>query len=560
MDITFSGPILIETLLLSKALEPLSATAKDELERIQNLDVSGFSEAEVRAYVLDPIVRILGYAKGSIFSVDLEKKIDFLNKNKFIDYKLTLWKENFWLIEAKKPNTNVAFAYDDLAQAVEYAVHPDVNAALVVLCDGQKLEIFDREVSLTAPVLHVDRQNLIVDFDKVRLLLEPWQIWFFQKRRIVRLLDKVFDKEFNLSRADEFKSLVQHRLDSKRSIILDNFRAQIKSEDAWEEAESHLRTTDDIELIDIHFFLRHSTRTIPVIINALVERSERRAFQVLYRMFPDHPRDMNDMFCMHALGFLMALEQKSISVQWLPTWLAGSERELGTAIRRLIALCLTSFAADESRKVILLSATAFRRIFKVLSISSEDQWRAGQIFHAIERYVAPELSWGQIVASPSHQVIQKLDNATLLATLEFVKRCRDDHGRFLTQSGKSKLAELWRMERALLASVPEYNRLRDERQLGECHPTEASNVAYDNLGHSCLCALKQFPAWKAYALSHHRLNIEAIAALGSWQAKEWLGLEATTELARPDDATIAARFFFGDVKILSALKAGYNFK
>jgi hypothetical protein len=106
--------------------------------------------------------------------------------------------ENFWLIEAKRPSPGrTKFGYADLAQAVEYAIHPDINAALVALCDGSLTEVFDREVSLTEPVLRVEQRDLVRDFDKLRVLLEPIQAWFFQKRRVVRLIDKVFDKEFN---------------------------------------------------------------------------------------------------------------------------------------------------------------------------------------------------------------------------------------------------------------------------------------------------------------------------------------------------------------------------
>jgi hypothetical protein len=93
---------------------------------------------------------------------------------KFPDYKFHLWRENFWLIEAKRPLAGgIKFGYDDLAQAVEYGIHPEINAALIVLCDGLITEIFDREVSLIKPVLHVEKCNLARDFDKLRLLLEP---------------------------------------------------------------------------------------------------------------------------------------------------------------------------------------------------------------------------------------------------------------------------------------------------------------------------------------------------------------------------------------------------
>ncbi len=74
-----------------------------------------------------------------------------------------------------------------------------------MLCDGLILEIFDREVSITEPVLHVDKANLRKDFNRIRAPVEPMQVWFFQKRRVVRLIDKVFDREFNLQRVAEFK-------------------------------------------------------------------------------------------------------------------------------------------------------------------------------------------------------------------------------------------------------------------------------------------------------------------------------------------------------------------
>jgi hypothetical protein len=110
---------------------------------------------EVRTYVIDRIITILGYDKGTVFSADLEHPVTFLGKNLFPDYRLTLWNENFWLIEAKRPRINkLAFEYDDFSQAVEYSVHPSINASLVVLCDGVKLEIFDREASVDAPMLH----------------------------------------------------------------------------------------------------------------------------------------------------------------------------------------------------------------------------------------------------------------------------------------------------------------------------------------------------------------------------------------------------------------------
>ncbi|MGH7079744.1 MAG: hypothetical protein ACREFU_16815 [Acetobacteraceae bacterium] len=58
----------------------------------------------MRGYIIDPIVRILGDDKGSIFSADLEHQLTFSGRQvKKADHKFALWNENFWLIEAKKP-------------------------------------------------------------------------------------------------------------------------------------------------------------------------------------------------------------------------------------------------------------------------------------------------------------------------------------------------------------------------------------------------------------------------------------------------------------------------
>jgi hypothetical protein len=108
--------IEIDQLLLSKKLEPLAEQHRAELEVIAKLDVSAFTEMEVRTYVIDRIIRILGYDKGTVFSADLEHPVTFLGKNIFPDYRLTLWNENFWLIEAKRPRMNKP-AFDRCAYA-----------------------------------------------------------------------------------------------------------------------------------------------------------------------------------------------------------------------------------------------------------------------------------------------------------------------------------------------------------------------------------------------------------------------------------------------------------
>ena len=120
----YGQPLSFERLQQFKALAPLASDSLAELVRIEQLDISDFNEAEIRANVIDPIVRILGYQKGTDFSVDLGRQLKILEKSRFPDYKFNLWDADFWLIEAKRPRHGQAnFGYEDLAQALEYAAH-----------------------------------------------------------------------------------------------------------------------------------------------------------------------------------------------------------------------------------------------------------------------------------------------------------------------------------------------------------------------------------------------------------------------------------------------------
>lgn len=226
MDPFLTGPVSPTALLQAKALEPLSLGALETLRTIQSRDVAGYNEAVVRAEIIDPLLGVLGYEKGTSFSMDRERRVGVLGTYKALDYSMTLWSENFWLIEAKSAGRRrVGFKAADIDQAVGYAVHPEINAALVVLCDGRQVAVFDREHSQTDAMLTVDVRDLEARIDELRAVLSPWQVWFFEKRRVLRQLDKVFGKEFNLERVEEFKVLVTELLDSKRQSVLQNMRA-----------------------------------------------------------------------------------------------------------------------------------------------------------------------------------------------------------------------------------------------------------------------------------------------------------------------------------------------
>ena len=324
MNSLFSGPLSVSDFLHHKALTPLDAAAQKVLVRTQSLYVANYTEADVREEIISPLLKVLGYDKQSYFSIEREKPIQLPGRKNFLDYSLTLWSQNFWLIEAKKPRMNHGrFSAAEIRQAAGYAVHPEINAALAVLCDGHTIAVFDREENLVEPILAVKIANLQQDIDTLRAILSPWQVWFFEKRRIVRHLDKVFDKEFNMRRVEEFKVLVTRRLDSKRRTVVDNMRAAFANSDDTERAIQMLRAEDPVDLIEVDFFLELPVGPTMAMAETLVGHCRKTAFPILHRVFPDHARDMNDQYCMHALNLLIHLQKDNTNVDWLPGWLGG---------------------------------------------------------------------------------------------------------------------------------------------------------------------------------------------------------------------------------------------
>jgi len=554
----------IDDLFQHKALSPLPQEDIPTLNKIQMLNTDGYTEAEVRAYVIDPIVKILGYEKGTTFSPDLERRVDFIDNRKFIDYKCTLWEENFWIIEAKKPNARrrKRFEYAVFMQAIEYAVHPKINAALIVLCDGDLFEVFDREENVNEPILRFNRSDLVQRFDDLRVLLSPWQVWFFEKRRITRLIDKVFDREFNLQRLAEFQQLVQTRLQSKRAVVLTNYQKLFDGRQDHLDEIARLRSMPTEDIVDGWFFLNLPAPHIFAMVNALVDRCLENPFPVLYKLFPDQPRDASDTYYSYALAFLAVLhkrtESTSFRTPWLPTWLNEPNSgftNIEVAVRILMKRCLTQFHDDEPRKLTLLCYASVRRILKRLAVIQESEWVFAEQRFAFMRFVTEEISWESFASSTAGFVLQSINTRSMTISNRLIASFKNDDGTLQIETGKSKLREMWALDAQLIQSAPpNYLALLKERGLGETYPSESIDVTIDYLGHLSLCLLESLPDWKAYAIEHHRNDIAILAELGSWQAKMWLGPDLPA--SAPTERELAERFFFSDIGAQRSLAVG----
>ena len=356
---------------------------------------------------------------------------------------------------------------------------------------------------------------------------------------------------------DNLRTLSRH-LDSKRRNVIENMRSVLPPSEDTDETDEILRTSEPIDLIEGAFFLQFSKRCVMTIAETLVGHCRRDVFQVLYQVFPDHARDMNDNYCMHGLNFLIHLNYEDVRVNWLPSWL-DKRNDLEEAVKTLVKNCLNHFTSDPIRRNILLCASVLRRLLKMVTVVDERLWSVGRVQHVIDRYMEPEESWAQLLSSPERHNLLMLDGHANVAVARLVRECSDSQGRPQPRTLESRLRYIWRAEASILESVQSYRELLKERDMGEIHPTEGTDVVYDSLGHGVLCMVDCHKRWKDHVLDHHRDDVETLARIGSWQAKELLGLESESSCPRLSDQDMADRFFLDDVTMFRRLRVGYGF-
>ncbi|MFS8413184.1 hypothetical protein EIQ10_18900 [Xanthomonas campestris pv. campestris] len=557
-------PPLIEAaggdLLMSKQIEPLKEEQLAKLRKLATYDVSTYSEADVRAVIIDPVVEILGYEKEQHFSVNREKHLKVLDADLFVDYELLLWQESFWVIEAKKvKRKKLKFHKNELLQTLAYAAHPAINAALMVLCDGRVFEIYDREQSLTNPIERVEVARLAEDFEKLQRYLAPWQAWFFQKRRVPRFVAKVMNREMTAGRIDDLRSIINRQFDLAQDVARENRRQLLAGKDQDKERRDYFASLELPDLVEHLMFDVRSHGDINTIVKAAVDKGGIYGQQALLRIFDDRPRNINDTFICYSLRVLIEYESRPNKPSWLPHWLlrGAHSPDLEAAIKNLIRMSLTSFSEDKPRQIVLQYSASVRRLAKIILAIVPAANTVGTYNHQQIRHIVDELNDLQMLTSPARESLISLDRMQHLLTNQFVYKHRDARGGFDLAGALTALKDIWTTEKMLLGDGTGYKTALKGRGLdGEVHPTEFNWVAYDNLGHTALCALQDNQKWAHYIQANHRDELLVIARMGSWRAREMLG--EGVDLTGLSDQHYADRFFHGALELYQSLRTGYN--
>lgn len=556
-----------DLLLFSKARQPLTETQKKDLEEISRYDVSNYSEADVRAEIIDPILRILGYSKSSYFSIYREKHLKIANNNLYIDYQMTLWSHAFWIIEAKKvKRKRLGFTAEELKQALVYAAHPEIDAALIVLCDGRILEIYAREVSVSQPAVRINIKQLPEQFYQIQALLGPWQSWFFQKRRALNLIHRILRYEMIPRRIDELSQALNRIFEKTRTQAYKNWQ-QLHSDDQenklWLDS---LEKSSIKDIVSTEFFDNASDFRLSSTARILASKARHGTFELIYEILPEEPRHINDNYIAHSLRTLIELDILGCQISSVPNWARSQFSKYHLCaedvIKEVISHCLNTFDNVPELKCILQFSAHARRMSKIFMAVLPDVTMIGEIKHQLIRFQVDELANNQFFSTPLGCNVRQLDISSYFLTEKYVRECYEGemtYRKFNVDKALMLLKQSWLSERILLKDGKEYwNGVHGLNLDAEIYPTEHSWVTFDSLGHIVLCILRNFPKWREYVASKHLNEIIRIASLGSWAAKEILQDKNINLFPKIDDKQIAKRFFNGDTCLFAQLRNAYN--
>jgi len=137
-----------------------------ELDRLRATDWTGKPEATICSQLIMPVLVLLGYGEHTLHKVKEQEPyklrdptISKGHRRVKLDYEPRVYEEGLWVMEAKGSDKKVV--PKTLGQVRDYAIHPEVRAALMVTVDEAGFRVFDPWD------LHWDEPILTVELDEV---------------------------------------------------------------------------------------------------------------------------------------------------------------------------------------------------------------------------------------------------------------------------------------------------------------------------------------------------------------------------------------------------------
>lgn len=216
-----------------KHLPPLTEKNLEILAELESLSLSEFSEDDVREEYLAPLVKLLGYGRGTEY--DVRRGEDYKLSPSFVkigrqrielDYHFSIYKHGFWLLEAKPAQKeNYRPTEEDILQAYYYALHPQVDSPFFAVSNGWWLLVFDRTAEdPLRPILEIGQKELRQKINDLRRILSAEQLTFHLKDKLLKRIEQVLGADCYPERTSQFVESVKRIGDGVGPTVLNNFR------------------------------------------------------------------------------------------------------------------------------------------------------------------------------------------------------------------------------------------------------------------------------------------------------------------------------------------------
>jgi hypothetical protein len=136
-----------------------------------------FKEADVRAVIIDPILKELGFTHENILR-EKPLRSPFLrigskkrHVNLIPDYLLKVENGFAWVLDAKAPSQKI-INNDNVEQVYSYATHPEIRSNYFALCNGIEFVCF-RTNDTDKPVLHFRISEIDEHWKAFQAILSP---------------------------------------------------------------------------------------------------------------------------------------------------------------------------------------------------------------------------------------------------------------------------------------------------------------------------------------------------------------------------------------------------
>jgi predicted type IV restriction endonuclease len=184
------------------------------LETLAGLNLSEAGEQTIREKLITPLLSHLGYDedkdyevlrsgdKNTSFAIQLPTVHSGSKRSSRIspDYLPTVRKKFFWVMDAKRPSSDIPKTY--VAQVLQYALHPEIQVRYAVMINGividvydVKAEFFNMERKVYEPVLRLKISEIDARFQELKSVLGNEEI----RRLLVNDLESDFLKICSVS-------------------------------------------------------------------------------------------------------------------------------------------------------------------------------------------------------------------------------------------------------------------------------------------------------------------------------------------------------------------------